>query len=64
MGYHPRRLDDERCGAERSVWAAAMQMTGDSDASQAKQWIRCEQPELMGPALCYMATVRRRVRGS
>lgn len=44
--------------------AAALQMTGDWDTSQTKQWIRYEQPELTGPALRYMATASRRVRGS
>lgn len=61
--YHPRRPDDEICGPERSVMAAASQMTGDRDTSQAKQRIGYEQPELTGLASRYMATASGRMRG-
>lgn len=35
LEYHPRRLDNEIRSADWSVMAAALQMTGDRDTSQA-----------------------------
>lgn len=62
LEYYLRRLEEESYTAERSVTAAASQMTKDRDASQAKQWIRCEKPKLRGLALRYKATASRRER--